>query len=168
MFAHCLLIYLNSAWWGYVAYLGKIFCKINQPKPYLYCTFHRSIILLVWSCSFNYRFSFLTTLCHTEGKIFYFNLWNFRFETFTPKPQNVAQVKSICTDTSSTNNFMLVEVFSVNSFILMKGCPSFMVLLPLECHIKGLSMQKVKQVQLNLQVSQNIYFNFTGYFLSCH
>ena len=144
LYAHCLLISLNSAWWGCVAYLGQIFCKINQPKPYLYCMNHRSVILLVWSCSFNYRFSFLTTLCHIEGKNFYFNLWNFRFKTITPHPQNVTLVNSICTDTFSTNNFMLVEVCSVNSFILTKGCPSLLVLLPLQRHIKGLSMQNVK------------------------
>ena len=41
----------------------------------------------------------------------------------------MALVKSLYTDTLSTNNFMLVEVFSVNSFIVMKGSPSFLVLL---------------------------------------
>lgn len=42
----------------------------------------------------------------------------------------------------STNNFMLVEVLPVNSLILMKGCPSFLSLLPLQCHIEELSIQK--------------------------
>jgi hypothetical protein len=37
---------------------------------------------------------------------------------------------------------MLVEVLTVNSLILMKGCPSFLALLLLKCHIEGLSIQK--------------------------